>query len=67
MAWAFLTYAIAMVFIVVVFSLPYPLSQANELKTTAAFVVSSLIYAAVGALLIYWTKRQAKLSSAISA
>ena len=60
--WIFLTYIIVMIFIVVVFSLPYPLSQSDELKSTALFIVSCLIYAAAGAALIYWTRAQAKLS-----
>lgn len=67
MVWTVLTYALVMFFIVVVFSLPYPLSQADELKSTAGFVVGGLIYAVVGSLLIYWTKRQSRLSMAIRA
>jgi hypothetical protein len=62
--WIFLTYVIVMIFIVVVFSLPYPLSQADELKSTVVFIVACLIYAAAGGALIYWTKAQAKLSRA---
>ena len=60
--WAFLTYVIVMIFIVIVFSLPYPLSRADELKSTAVFIVACLIYSAAGAALIFWTKAQAKLS-----
>ena len=62
--WLVLTYALVMIFIVVVFSLPYPLSAADELKGTGLFFVACLIYAAVGAALIYWTKVQARLSRA---
>ena len=62
--WLVLTYAIVMIFIVVVFSLPYPLSPADEWKGTGLFAVACLIYAAVGAALIYWTKVQARLSRA---
>ena len=62
--WAFLTYVIVMILIVVIFSLPYPLSSADELKSTVVFIVATLIYAAAGAGLIVWTKRQAKLSQA---
>jgi hypothetical protein len=60
--WIFLTYIVVMIFIIVVFSLPYPQSRADELKSTAIFLVSVLIYGAVGAALIFWTKAQAKLS-----
>jgi len=60
--WIFLTYVIVMIFIVVVFSLPYPLSPADELKSTTIFLVACLIYAAAGGALIFWTKAQAKLS-----
>ena len=60
--WTILTYALVMLFIVIIFSLPYPLSRADEIKSTVVFIVGCLIYAAVGAALIYWTKRQAALS-----
>ncbi len=62
--WTFLTYVIVMILIVVIFSLPYPLSPANELKSTAVFIVACLIYVAAGAALVFWTKRQAQLSHA---
>jgi hypothetical protein len=61
--WGFLTYAIVMIFIVVIYSVPYPLSRANELKTSGFFILGCLFYAAAGAALIYWTKRQRQLSS----
>jgi hypothetical protein len=60
--WAFLTYAVVMIFIVVIYSFPYPLSPANELKATGFFILGCLLYAAAGAALIYWTKRQRQLS-----
>lgn len=60
--WAFLSYVLIMIFIMVVFSLPYPLSPVDEWKSPAVFAVGCLVYAAAGAVLIYWTKRQAKLS-----
>ena len=63
--WVFLTYAIAMIVIVIVFSFKYPLSTADNLKSTAVVIVGNVIYAAVGAALIYWTRRQAKLSARI--
>lgn len=63
--WIFLTYAIVMIFIVVVFSFQYPLSVADNLKTTAIVILGTVVYALVGAALIYWTRRQAKLSAAI--
>lgn len=61
--WGFLTYAVVMIFIVVIYSVPYPLSPANELKTTGFFILGCFFYAAAGAGLIYWTKRQRQLSS----
>jgi hypothetical protein len=63
--WIFLTYAIAMIVIVIIFSFKYPLSDADNLKSTAVVIVGNVIYAAVGAALIYWTRRQAKLSAAV--
>ena len=60
--WIFLTYAIVMILIVVIFSLPYPLSPSDELKSTVVFIIACVIYAAVGLALIYWTKVQEKLS-----
>jgi protein-S-isoprenylcysteine O-methyltransferase Ste14 len=63
--WIFLTYAIVMIFIVVVFSFQYPLSVTDNLKTTAIVILGTVVYAVVGAALIYWTRRQAKLSAAI--
>jgi hypothetical protein len=63
--WLVLTYAIVMIFIVVVFSFQYPLSDVDNLKTTAIVILGTVVYAVVGAALVYWTKRQAKLSTAI--
>jgi hypothetical protein len=60
--WVLLTYALVMIFIVVIYSLPYPLSPANEIKSTVIFILGCLFYAAAGAALIYWTKRQKELS-----
>lgn len=64
--WIFLTYIIVMIFIMVVFSLPYPLSTVDELKSNLGFLVATLIYAVVGAGLIFWTRAQAKLSRPVS-
>lgn len=63
--WFVLTYAIVMITMVVVFSLPYPLSDADNFKTTAVVILENVVYVAVGAALIYWTWRQAKLSAKI--
>lgn len=60
--WIVLTYVVIMIFIVIVFSLPYPLTRADEVKSTATFLVSCLIYSAAGAALIYWIRIQARLS-----
>lgn len=63
--WIFLTYAIVMIVMVIIFSFEYPLSDADNLKSTAVVVLGTIVYAVVGAALIYWTKRQAKLSTTI--
>lgn len=60
--WIFLTYAIAMILIVIIFSIPYPLSPADELKSTAVFILGCVIYTVVSGALIFWTRAQAKLS-----
>jgi uncharacterized membrane protein len=58
--WACLTFTLIMIFIMVTFRFPAYVSQANELKGTAIFIVGSLIYVVAGGALIYWTKRQTK-------
>jgi predicted cobalt transporter CbtA len=60
--WMVLTYAIVLIFFMIVFSQKYPVSPTDELKTTAGAILATVIYAAAGVALIYWTKRQAKLS-----
>ena len=60
--WIFLTYAIGMILIVIIFSLPYPLSTADEWTSTVVFIIGCVIYSAAGVALILWTKAQAKLS-----
>jgi len=60
--WIFLTYVIVMILIVIIFSLPYPLSPADEIKSNLVFIIGFVIYTAAGLALIYWTKVQAKLS-----
>ncbi|HEY0430892.1 MAG TPA: hypothetical protein VGC61_03715 [Pyrinomonadaceae bacterium] len=62
--WTVLTYAIVLIFMMIVFSQKYPVSPTDELKTTAIFILATVIYMVAGAALIYWTKRQAKLSQA---
>lgn len=64
--WIVLTYAIVMICMVVIFSFKYPLSDADNLKSTAVAILGTVVYAVVGAALIYWTRRQARLSTAIS-
>lgn len=60
--WGFLTFVVVTLFIMVVFQWPAYTSSANELMDTAIFIVGLLIYALAGSALIYWMKRQAKLS-----
>jgi len=62
-AWTILTYVLFMLFMVIVFSFPYPLSGNDEFKSTGLFLLGCAVYTAIGALLVYWTKRQAKLSA----
>lgn len=64
--WIFLTYAIVMIVMVVIFSFKYPLSDADNLKSTAVAILATVIYAVVGSALIYWTRRQAKLSATVT-
>ena len=47
---------------VVSFSHPYQLSAAEEWKITGLFIIAFLIYSAIGVVLIYWTKIQARTS-----
>jgi hypothetical protein len=61
--WVILTFVLVMILMVIIFSFPYPLSQADELKSTGVFILGSLLYLAVGFGLIFWTKRQAALSA----
>ena len=63
--WIVLTCAIVMICMVIIFSFKYPLSDADNLKSTAVAILGTVVYAAVGAALIYWTRRQAKLSATI--
>ena len=60
--WIFLTYAVVLYFMMLVFSDKYPLTPAEEWKTTGWFTLGGLIYTLAGAALVYWTKRQARLS-----
>jgi hypothetical protein len=60
--WIFLTYALVLVFMMLVFSVEYPVSPAQEWKTTGWFTLGGVIYALAGAALVYWTRRQAQLS-----
>jgi hypothetical protein len=58
--WTFLTFVIVMIFFMTIFEYPAYRSRADDLKSTATFVVGSLIYFLTGGALIYWTKRQKK-------
>ena len=60
--WIFLTYALALIFMMMVFSATYPSSDFNDLKSTGWFALGGFIYTMLGALLVYWTRRQARLS-----
>jgi hypothetical protein len=60
--WVLLTFGLIMILMVIIFSFKYPLSPSDELKSTGVFILGAVIYLAVGAALIYWTRRQAALS-----
>ena len=63
--WVVFSYALMLILATVTWTIRYPRSQADELKITAAFALVTLAEAAVGAALVYWTRRQARLSTAI--
>jgi hypothetical protein len=65
-AWTILTYVQFMLFIVIVFSFPYPLSSSDELKALGFSCSTARSIPRIGASLVYWTKRQAKLSAAVT-
>ena len=58
--WIILSFAIVMIFFMTIFEYPAYRSQADNLKSTAIFVVGGLFYFLVGGVLIYWTKRQTR-------
>jgi phosphotransferase system glucose/maltose/N-acetylglucosamine-specific IIC component len=58
--WTILSFATVMIFFMTVFEYPAYRSQADNLKSTAIFVVGGLFYFLVGGVLIFWTKRQTK-------
>ena len=58
--WTILSFAIVMIFFMTIFEYPAYRSQADNLKSTAIFVVGGLFYFLVGGVLIYWTKRQTR-------
>ena len=60
--WIFLTYGIVLIFMMMVFNASYPSSTTDDWKMTGWFILAGLIYTIAGAALVYWTKRQAKLS-----
>ena len=58
--WIILSFAIVMIFFMTIFEFPAYRSQADNLKSTAIFVVGGLFYFLVGGVLIFWTKRQTR-------
>ena len=60
--WIMLTYGLVLYFMMLVFEAEYPTTQVAEWKNTGWFVLGGLIYSLAGAALVYWTRRQAKLS-----
>lgn len=60
--WIFLTYAVVLIFLMIVFEVPHPQTETQELKTTGWFLLGGFIYTIAGAALVYWTKAQARVS-----
>lgn len=58
--WTILSFATVMIFFMTVFQYPAYRSQADNLKSTAIFVVGGLLYFLVSGVLILWTRRQTK-------
>ncbi len=58
--WTILSFATVMIFFMTVFQYPAYRSQADNLKSTAIFVVGGLLYFLVSGVLIFWTRRQTK-------
>jgi hypothetical protein len=58
--WTILSFVIVMIFFMTVFEYPAYRSQADNLKSTAIFVVGGFFYFLVSGVLIFWTKRQTK-------
>lgn len=58
--WTILSFAIVMIFFMTVFEYPAYRSQADNLKSTAIFVVGGFFYFLVSGVLIFWTRRQTK-------
>jgi phosphoglycerol transferase MdoB-like AlkP superfamily enzyme len=61
--WVLLTFVLIMVLMVTILTFNETPSQANEWKSTGVVILGTLIYVGVGAALVYWTKRQAALST----
>jgi hypothetical protein len=63
--WIFLTYAVVLIFFMIVFEVPPRQTDVQELKTTGWFLLGGFIYTLAGAALVYWTKVQARLSRTV--
>ena len=58
--WTILSFVIVMIFFMTVFEFPAYRSQADNLKSSAIFLVGGFFYFVVSGVLIFWTKRQTK-------
>lgn len=58
--WTILSFVIVMIFFMTLFEYPAYRSQADNLKSTAIFVMGGFFYFLVSGVLIFWTKRQTK-------
>ena len=58
--WTILSFVIVMIFFMTVFEFPSYRSQADNLKSSAIFLVGGFFYFVVSGVLIFWTKRQTK-------
>jgi len=63
--WILLTYGVVLIFMMMVFNATYPSSTIDDWKMTGWFLLAGLVYTIAGAALVYWTKRQAKLSQTL--
>lgn len=60
LAWLVLTYAVVLIFMMVVFSASGRTTTAQDLKMTGIFIVECVIYTLTGLGLIWWVRRNGR-------